>query len=429
VHEGFTIAAVVNTLTQLMQSSPDTIVLTFDVTPYASLDVLGKFLHHLYVFGLLFDEETGQVSGFDPKLTYQIFLELPALSFFAETEDQVDLEWPTQTSRQKTKTHPFLAKLPVLSLAVPSENHIFIDIDTSYLLSPEARLVASYWRLHTTIGLDNVPQLPTCPLDDLPDAEISHYLVDFFLTYQLKGSKREQTNVLKLLNDRVLYLAKLQAAAKREYVQSLKNPLIFTFYERFQGHFDAIFRLLIKESVDTGSDSSSTQVFTNNETFVSSIRPKWEDDNELSSLALFEILLCSKNCNTRQSCQFCVFDEESDTKISCDRCLRNSSEFEEAYVPLKDLYPHAQVLNLAEGQLSGRIRALIAPVFGMKNTCRLCETVVDLGHILTPDSLLRILYLHEKRKLSSFVILEGETGCGKFLIFIVPSLILLFREK
>jgi hypothetical protein len=256
VHEGFTIAAVVNTLTQLMQSSPDTIVLTFDVTPYASLDVLGKFLHHLYVFGLLFDEETGQVSGFDPKLTYQIFLELPALSFFAETEDQVDLEWPTQTSRQKTKTHPFLAKLPVLSLAVPSENHIFIDIDTSYLLSPEARLVASYWRLHTTIGLDNVPQLPTCPLDDLPDAEISHYLVDFFLTYQLKGSKREQTNVLKLLNDRVLYLAKLQAAAKREYVQSLKNPLIFTFYERFQGHFDAIFRLLIKESVDTGSDSS-----------------------------------------------------------------------------------------------------------------------------------------------------------------------------
>jgi hypothetical protein len=432
VHEGFTIAAVINTFTQLMKNSPDIIILTFDVSPYASLDVLGKFLHHLYVFGLLIDEETGQVSAFDPRLTYFIFIELPALSFFAESEGQVDVEWPTDMTLQ-TINHPYLAKLPVLSLAVQTKNYIFIDFDSPYRLSLEARLVASYWFLHSTLGLDKVPQLPTCPLESLSDEDLGDRLFEFFSTYRLNGSKREQTNVLKLLNERLLYLAQLHAAAQAENLQLLVNPEIFTFYERFEDHFDAIFRLLVKESVDIGSDSSSTQVFAPHETFVSSIRPAWEENgDELSSMALFEILLCSKTCSTRiisRTCPFCFFEEESQRTFYCNRCLGSSDEIQEAYVPLKDLYPHAQILNLAEGQLSGEIRALIAPVFGMKNTSRLCETLVDMGHIFTPESLVRILYLHEKRKLASFVIFEGETGCGMCSLIFFPTLIFFFREK
>jgi hypothetical protein len=420
VQEGFTITAVVEAFEELTTRSPDTLILSFDITTYASLDMFGKFLHHLYGFGLIIDDDTGKTTALNPNIQYLIYIELPALSIFAQTEDQADVFWPTEETHRKTISHPYLLQLPILTLAVRNENFIFVDLETPFVLSKEARLVGSYWSLHCSSGLDLVDHLPVDQLESLTDEDISQHLIDLFDEYGLRDSKREQSHVISLLWERVVYLAQLHAAAKAE--EEATTPVTdetFRQFEKFKGHFDGIFQLLVKESVDIGRDSAANQVFEEHDTFVSSIRPTWGDANDdLSSFALFDILLCSRTCETRleksslNEC-YCFFDEEVQTQFTCQWCELQVVD-QTLHVPLRDIYPGAQVLNLAEGCISGEMRALVAPIFGMKNTHSLYETVTDMGHILTSESLTRLLYMHEKRKLGSFVIYEGETGCGKF---------------
>jgi hypothetical protein len=86
------------------------------------------------------------------------------------------------------------------------------------------------------------------------------------------------------------------------------------------------------------------------------------------------------------------------------------------YTKIKDTYQGVNVLaaheNISAAKLA-EIRALVAPVFGMNDTGMMLRNLRDAGHLLTPDSLSRILHLHCRRSISANVIYEGETGCGK----------------
>jgi len=201
---------------KMMENSPDTILLYFDITSYASLDTLGRFLHNLYVHGLLFDEESGQVAALSSSLQYYVYIELPAISLLGETEDQEDFIWPIESSNRNVRSHPFLPKLPVLTLAVRGENYIFLDMDIPYFLTHQARLVASFWSLFCSNQLDTIPDFPQSPLETLSEGDFAVHLSHLFQTYHLNASKREQTNVIRLLSERVEYLAKLHAATQQE---------------------------------------------------------------------------------------------------------------------------------------------------------------------------------------------------------------------
>jgi len=52
------------------------------------------------------------------------------------------------------------------------------------------------------------------------------------------------------------------------------------------------------------------------------------------------------------------------------------------------------------------LRAYIAPAFGMRNTGKMLVNLRDAGHLLTPQSLVRIMHLHARRFLRSSVIFE-----------------------
>lgn len=395
------------------------VILSFDISSYASLNTFGKFLHHLYGYGLIVDDETGRTTALNPNIHYLVYVELPALCVFAQNDDQTDSFWPTKETNRNTSTHPYLSQLPILTLAVRNENYIFVDMEVPFILSQEARLISSYWHLHSSVGLDAVSQLPVDQVETLNDEDITRHLGDFFDQYRLLDSKREQSNVIGLLSERLVYLAQLHAAAQiEEEATTSAADGTFRQFEKFQGNYDGIFQLLVKESIDIGRDSASTQVFEKHETFVTSVRPTGGDaSDDLSSFALFDILLCSQSCETRLEKSltiqcYCYYDEEEQTEITCHWCESQGEVRPTLYVPLRDVYHGAQILDLAEGCISGEMRALIAPIFGMKNTHSLYETITDMGHILTSESLTRLLYLHEKRKLGSFVIYEGDTGCG-----------------
>ena len=63
--------------------------------------------------------------------------------------------------------------------------------------------------------------------------------------------------------------------------------------------------------------------------------------------------------------------------------------------------------------IEGLDRSLIAPLFGMRDTANMVLNLRDMGHLLTSESLERILYLHSRRSVGASVVFSGETGCGK----------------
>jgi hypothetical protein len=425
VHEGFSVRVVIDEYNAMMLRHPHTVILSFDVSAYASLATFARFLHHLYAYGLLIDEETGKAAALSTSVLHKIFIELPSLSILAEREDDSDFEWPTPETNKRASSHPYLVQLPILSIVVDRLNYIFVSPDEPFTLTAEARIVSTYWYLFQSGQLDSIQSFPVAQLDSLSDNDLWENLVHFFSHHGLHDSKRAQANVVRLLSDRLAYLARIHAAAQVEF-RTLRQ--LYRCFEKFRNNFVAIFRLLVKESVDTGSDSPSSHIFEPNSIFVFSIRPDWEGgSDELPGLALFDILLCSKFCQRRSDAEmdvtrreFCSYNEDLQHTVTCTACQQgglnsNAYSAESSNLDLKGLYRHAQVLDISEGCISGSMRAIIAPAFGMKNTSKLLDTITDMGYILTSESLVRILYMHERRKLSLSVIFEGDTGCGRVI--------------
>jgi hypothetical protein len=433
VHEGFSVGAVIDEYNAMMLIYPHTVILSFDVSAYACLATFARFLHHLYAYGLLIDEETGKAAALSPSVLHKIFIELPSLSILAEREDDADFDWPTPDTNKRASSHPYLAQLPILSIVVDRLNYVFVSPDEPFTLTAEAQIVSTYWYLFQSHQLDLMQTFPVAQVEYLTDADLSEHLGHFFSHHGLQDSKRAQANVIHLLSDRIFYLSRIHAAATVEFSTVDEQTHAYRRFEKFWNNFGAIFYLLVKESVDSGSDSASSRIFEPDSTFVFSIRPDWEGgSDELPGLALFDIVLCSKTCQRRfvrldaemgiTPCGFCYFDEDIQQIVKCAACERGgigSNPYsddlayqEELYVDLKGLYRHAQVMDISGGSISGSMRAVIAPAFGMKNTSKLLDTITDMGHILTAESLVRVLYLHERRKLSLSVIFEGDTGCG-----------------
>jgi hypothetical protein len=138
---------------------------------------------------------------------------------------------------------------------------------------------------------------------------------------------------------------------------------------RLEGSANKIFYLFINEALDISSDARTLP-----ETSVFTIRPERVEE--------FEVLVTTHN--------------------------HKSAEFEK----LKSLFMESKELIIDNGSIPPMLRANAAPAFSIEDTSEMLSTLQDYGHLLTPESLVRIFHMHSHRMLGASIIYEGETGVG-----------------
>eukprot|EP01041_Mallomonas_annulata_P001672 gene1672-3231_t len=388
VHEGFSAAIVIQRYLEATKSTSPVskgerqiLAFHFDVTLYCNFDVLQHFLHHLFALGLLIDERTGEAAAILPDIDVRIYIELPSVSTStsAGLSSRLDggVVWPHNPSEVTTAQHPYMRDhLPVLAVAVAADHFIGITPATPYVLDEESRVTIIYILLMER-EKDNFGTQPF-PLHSDPnisDHDMLRHLNQFFQTYHVSDSKRVRFHTIRLLYNKILYLRKIQAEVQREITQQMQSHLSARFFgvdpsNPVVGAYRRVFQLFIQESIAIANDATVLPEVT-----VFTVRPPQPTD--------FEVIVTTRNSGAR------------------------------GYNDLCKSFMNAKKLDLSWGKVPPELRAQVAPAFGMPDTADFLISLRDCGHLLTPDSLVRILHMHGRRSLGASVIYEGETGVGK----------------
>lgn len=385
VHEGFEVATLID---QYKFHPFEDTSIHINVTEYGDLALLNRFLHNLIVLGLILDEKSGQSIALLPNLNLSIFVELPSLSTNPINNQRV---WPPREEAWTAMQHPYISKLPVLTVFVPAANFVSIRTCDPFIADHHGRFVCLCLKqCYDHNGQVDTELLPDPTEDEtvnIGNEECGAILTRLLKEHKVTTSKRFITFMLRVLYSRFSFLARIQRLMYSDSPFEL-------FVERYHGHLNGIFMLMILEALSLVKES-------NDDYSIFCIFPSWSTDLEVDSKdeegndeewlglpveAQLEILLC---CKTKKS-------------PSVQSCLQK-------YPSIHVLETHSDAPSLE----SGEIRALVAPLFGMKNTGMMLPNLMDAGHLLTPDSLWSILHLNLRKSIHANVIYEGETGCGK----------------
>ena len=378
VHEGFSVKNVIKQLKELIrklsnrkiwfQTKDATIALCFNVTDLACFDSLSQFLHHLLALGLIIDEESGESLAIPPNAPLRVYIELPQIF----SQDAAASCWPPadDDSKWTASKHPLLNLLPVLVVAVTHDHFISVRESDAFVIDAQAQYVATYLHLARDPKTFDSTRLPNTE-NLLANNHCQPILEkELFQKFDVSNSKRVRSFTIKLLYDRCLYLRNIDEHLTRsaeirdeEYMQSALEV-------RMEGSFHKVFHLFIREALDIASDAKCLP-----ETSVFTIRPTRLDE--------FEVLVATLNCDSAN------------------------------YRHLSSQFMESKKLIIRDGAIPAEIRANVAPAFGIDDTSSLVTTLEDCGHLLTPESLVRILHMHSRRLLGASVIYEGETGVGK----------------
>jgi hypothetical protein len=387
VHEGFSVASLIQRYGEaenemLAKNRSSIIALHFIVLEFANLGTFSIFLHHLLALGLLVDDEGGTCRAILPKYQLTLYIELPEVHLTSASDEKLDVSscWPPiDDTKWNPKDHPYISDLPVLAVAVSHDHYISIRERDQFAINEQGRLVAHYLFLAKD-SADNFGKT------ELPTAENSNLLCgidrcpsiledELFVKYGVSISKRVRSFTIFLLYWRCLYLQKMQSHItdpEREIEEdSLKTRMAV------KGSFGKVLKLFIRESVDIAGDSKILP-----ETSVFTIRP----DASIRSgiVGEFEVLVATQN-NPEE---------------------RNFKE-------LSSYFMESKQLLVSDGVIPSELRANIAGAFGLEDSSCLLSTIRDCGHLLIPESLVRLLHMHGRRNLGASVIYEGETGVGK----------------
>jgi hypothetical protein len=385
VHEGFSVASLIKRYREaenqmLAKNKSGVIALQFIVLEFANMGTFSIFLHYLLALGLLVDEEGGTCRAILPGSQLILYIELPEVHSKLASDEKLGAFscWPpTDDTKWNPKEHPYLIELPVLAVAVPHNHYVSIREQDQYKIGEQGRLVAHYLSLAKNSGDEfGKSKLPTagdiallCEIDRCP----SILEDELFVKYRVSISKRVRSCTILLLYERCLYLQKIQShvADPKLEQDSLKTRMAV------KGSFKKVLKLFICESVDIARDSKTLA-----ETSVFTIRP----DVSIRSgiVGEFEVLVTTQDN-----------PEESN------------------YKKLLGYFMEAKQLVVSDGVIPSELRANIAGAFGLEDTSCLLSTIRDCGHLLTPESLVRLLHMHGRRNLGSSIIYEGETGVGK----------------
>jgi hypothetical protein len=380
VHEGFSPLIVIDRLYEMLpQISTYTdsvkVSLVFDVHAVGCVESFSRFLHHLLALGLIIDDDSGSSFAILPFILLFVYVELPEISaeFGAVGGSEVSgVNWPpVDDAIWNASQHPLLRLLPALATAVLPDHYISIRIGDPFIMGYQAELVARYLYLArdpVNFEAGDEPSRKAKPgtADDIDCLDVLNE--DLFKGCSVNPSKRVRYFLVRLLHDRFNYFRKMRRhiEAMRESRERMQDPLEI----RLAGSCHKLLLLFIREALDIATEAKSLP-----ETSIFTIRP--------GRLEEFEVLVST---NDAKSTDF----------------LHWSGQFMES-----------KVLIVNEGTIPPMIRGNVAPAFGMEDTSGMTSILQDCGHLLTPESLVRILNMHSRRLLGASVIYEGETGVGK----------------
>eukprot|EP01039_Chlorochromonas_danica_P009047 gene9047-9983_t len=388
VHEGFHVTTLID---QYKVHPFEDTTLYINVTEYGDLALLNRFLHNLIVLGLILDEKSGQSIALLPNLKLSIFVELPSLSANPINNQRI---WPPREEAWTAMQHPYISKLSALAVFVPASNFVSVRACDPFIADHQARFVClcmkQYYEHNGQIDTRLLPDPAEVETASIGNEECESILTRLLKDHNDATTKRFITFMLRVLYSRFAFLARMQ--------RLMFSDSQFEFFERYRGHLNGIFMLMILEALSLVKES-------NDDCSIFCIFPSWSttstdlefdnnddegnDEEWLDSLpveAQLEILLC---CKTK-------------TSPYVQSCIRK--------------FPSIHVLETQSDVPSSKlaeIRALVAPLFGMKDTGMMLRNLMDAGHLLTPDSLWSILHLNLRKHIHANVIYEGETGCGK----------------
>jgi hypothetical protein len=396
VHEGFSPCLVINRLYDLLDSlitmGDVKVSLIFDVHTVGCVESFSRFLHHLLALGLIIDDESGSCFAILPCMELSIFVELPEIA--AELlpvggSEVSGSNWPPlDDSTWNASQHPLLRLLPALATAVQPDHYVSIRIGDPFIMGYQAELVARYLHLardpvsfETSDNPSRKSKIAesTSTLKAKPSQKhktetpanvdwLDVINTDLFNHFNVNPSKKVRYFLVRLLHDRFLYFRKMRRHIEtvKDSGYTMQDPLEI----RLAGGCYKVLLLFIREALDIAAETKSLP-----DTTIFTIRPV--------RLEEFEVLVSSND-------------------VKSDAFLYWSSQFMET-----------KGLVLTDGTIPPIIRGNVAPAFGMEDTSGMISTLQDCGHLLTPESLVRILDMHSRRLLGASVIYEGETGVGK----------------
>ena len=372
VHEGFSVDTVIDRFKRCVSGgSGDILVeLCFNVLHVAPFEVFSRFLHHLLALGLIIDDDGGKCFAVAAGVRLHVYIELPEV----EGSPGESSSWPPRDDQRWTASqHPFLQLLPVLVVAVAPDHYISVRENDAFVVGSKAQHVASYLDCAKELDEFNRVEIPCRAFANLlSDAQSAVVLQqELFDKYKVNTSKRVRSYVVRLLYDRFLYLEKIRLKCVPDTGEEEGQSSLQYRMEHSLRSCSGLVYLFVREALDVASDAThlpDTSVFT--------VRP-------LDALD-FEVVVTSQT-------------EEP------------SRDFHE----LSTSFMNTKRLSLATGSIPPTLRACVAPAFGMEDTSALLSTLEDCGHLLTPESLIRIMHMHGRRMLGASVIYEGETGVGK----------------
>ena len=370
VHEGFTAQLVIDRFAILNVYADSKVILFFDVHALGCLESFNLFLHHLLALGLIIDDESRYSLAIHPGISLDVFVELPEMpAEYGACEGSAEVcgsNWPPLDDlKWNASQHPLLRSLPALVVAVAHDHYISVRAADPYLSCRKAKLVANYL-LFAREGRNLYTNLHD---PDLPVPDILNILEEeLFAKYQVSTTKRVRNFLINLLHVRFTYLKKMLQHVSELQLQedSDEDPLEV----RLAGSPHEVLKLFMKEALDIASAAETLP-----ETSVFTIRPERVEE--------FEVLVATHN--------------------------NRSNDFQY----WKSKFMESKELIINEGSIPPMLRANVAPAFGMEDTSGMLSTLQDCGHLLTPESLVRILHMHSRRMLGASIIYEGETGVGK----------------
>jgi hypothetical protein len=232
VHEGFSVTRIIS---DIQKAKGDMLALHFVVSEFADLELFSRFLHNLLALGLFIDEGTGRSARPRPNKRFAIYIELPEILSAESGFSSTTAAWPPIGSNWNAKQHPFLTKLPVLTVATAPSSFISVRDDAPFTLDAKAELVATYWVFATSMNWER-ERFPLEKRVDLVPTDIAALaaLEELFQAYGIGLSKRVRYDFIELLHPRLLYFAKLHALCQRpDYIQFLERMMVSTVYISF----------------------------------------------------------------------------------------------------------------------------------------------------------------------------------------------------
>ena len=399
IHEGFSVDGCIARITAASTAENHVLAIHFDVTIFGDLTLLSRFLHNLFVHGVMIDESTGRVLAIPLEQTMHVYIELPAIDAIVNEHGEATQLWPPDETSCTASSHPYLLKLPVLSIITPISHYASISSPRPYVVDDQARFVASYLHLRQSEGerfgcnaLPDFEAIRNTPI--ISDEECLAVLATLWTQRGVPTSKKVRSGFIRLLFNRCNYLRLVKTTIESHYGDEFLNTLYVRFAGSRQGmlsldqlprlNFFKAMDLFLAEAMVVASESRNLSA---DAASVWSILPK-------DPLEGFDFLITA----------------ESD----------RSSNYGELFAS----FPGVKSLLLNDGSIPSVIRAMISPAFGVTDTGEMINMLTDCGHILTSASVMRLLHMHCRREINHSVISEGETGVGKSQNFVLYSLLI-----